>query len=403
MRRTTAFVTLAAAILMGSTSGRAHTASFSSAAEAAALRVRGLEQGFNLDHAQALDTFKASIAADPDHPAGYRLVAATAWLMLLFEQGNISVDDYFGELRAYGPQTKSNHPLEAMFREYISQATSIAEERLARAPRDADAHFQVGAAYGFQASFAATLQGRIVGSLGPARRAYAENERVLALDPNRKEAGVSLGMYRYAVAGLPAPLRWLAHLAGFAGDRAKAIELVEAAARQPHESQANAMFTLILMYNGEGRHLDALHLLAELERRYPKNRLLWLEEANTWLRAGRPQNAKAALDIGLAKLAADPRPRALGEESRWRYAEGAALVGVRDTAGAGRALNAALPLSARDWVRGRVHAELGKLADLAGERPRAISEYRQAARLCGNDKDEECVADARRLMKAVYR
>src|SRR6185436_7146743 len=40
------------------------------ASHAAALRAKALELGYNLDHEQALESFKESIAADPDDPAG---------------------------------------------------------------------------------------------------------------------------------------------------------------------------------------------------------------------------------------------------------------------------------------------------------------------------------------------
>lgn len=72
----------------------------SKASHAAALRAKALELGYNLDHEQALETFKESIAADPDDPAGYRLAAATIWITLLFEQGVITVEDYLGQARA---------------------------------------------------------------------------------------------------------------------------------------------------------------------------------------------------------------------------------------------------------------------------------------------------------------
>jgi predicted Zn-dependent protease len=61
-------------------------------------------------------------------------------------------------------------------------------------------------------------------------------------------------------------------------------------------------------------------LIKELQQRYPRNRLLWLEEGNTLLRAGRAADATAALEEGLARLARDARPRAPGEESRWQQA-----------------------------------------------------------------------------------
>jgi hypothetical protein len=54
-------------------------------------------------------------------------------------------------------------------------------------------------------------------------------------------------------------------------------------------------------------------------------------------------------------------------------------------------------------VRGNVHKELGKLADLAGDRPRALDEYRLADRLCRQDHDDDCSDEAKKLMKAGYR
>ena len=112
---------------------------------------------------------------------------------------------------------------------------------------------------------------------------------------------------------------------------------------------------------------------------------------------------KAALEEGLARLARDPRPRAFGEEARWRYAYGAALVGLNNELAAERELRTALACATRDWVRGRVHKELGKLADLAGERSRALDEYRIADGFCRADRDADCSEEINRLKKTAYR
>ena len=169
------------------------------------------------------------------------------------------------------------------------------------------------------------LEGRVLGSLGAARRAYHEHERVLKLDPGRKDAGLIVGMYRYAVAALPAPMRLMARLAGFGGDRERGLRLVEEAARYPSDVQSNALFTLILLYNREARYDDALRVIGELQRRYPRNRLLWLEAGNTALRAGRPpRRRRRSRKDSRGWRATNGRGRA-GEEARWRYAYGAAL------------------------------------------------------------------------------
>jgi len=370
---------------------------------AAALRSRGLQLGYNLDHAEALEAFKGAAAEDPSDPTAYRLAAGTAWIALLFQQGAITVDDYLGQARANLPRQAPTSALAGAFHQNLARAVALSEQQLREHPADPEAHFQVGSAYGFLASYTATVEGRVLGSLGSARRAYREHARVLALDPQRKDAGLIVGMYRYAVANLSAPMRLLARLAGFGGDREAGIRLVEDAARYPSAVQANALFALILMYNREARYEAALDVIARLRELYPGNRLLWLEAGSTALRAGRAADAKVFLEEGLARMSKDTRARASGEDSRWQYAYGSALVALREVAGAERALAAALVGAERAWVRGRIHEELGKLADLRSDRPHALTEYRAAERLCQEDHDSDCSKELKALMKTRYR
>jgi tetratricopeptide (TPR) repeat protein len=372
-------------------------------AAAAALRKQALELGYNLDHREALAAFKASIAADPQSPAGYRLAAGTIWITLLYEQGVITVDDYLGQARADVRRLVPDPTLAAEFHDYLRRAQQLADDRLRAHPEDADAHYEAGAAFGFDASYSATLDGRLLGSLGPARRAYAEHGRVLELSPDRQDAGLIVGLYRCAVAELSALPRLFAYLSGFGGDRALGLRLVEAAARYPSDVQPNALLTLVILYNRAGRYDDALDVIRQLQARYPRNRLLWLEAGGTALRAKRFAEARAWLEEGLARLSADPRPKALGEEARWRYTYGTALVALGERASAERELRAALPGVTRDWLRGRIHKELGKLADLAVDRPRARDEYEQAVRWCRQDKDSACTDEVRGLLKTPYR
>lgn len=330
-------------------------------ADGAMLRARGLEHGYNLDHPQALAAFREAIAADPHDATAYRLAAASLWIRLLFDQGAVTVDDYLGQVRANVPRKAPPAEVATAFRDYIARALTIAETKRRQNPADADVHFQIGAAAGFHASYVATVEGRVLGGVGFARRAYREHKRCLELDPRRKDAGLIVGLYRYAVAALPVPMRLLAVLAGFGSGRERGLRLVEEAAQYPSDVQTNARFTLILLYNREGRHADALRVIRQLQERHPRNRLLWLEAGSTALRAGQPADALEALDEGLAKLSKDPRPRAYGEEARWRYYRGAALAALGDGEAAERELRAVLALDAHDWVHESARLELGKL------------------------------------------
>ncbi len=365
----------------------------------AGFRARGLEHGYNLDYPEALAAFEQAIAADPNDATAHRLAAAAIWMRMLFLQGAVTVEDYLGQARASVTRPAPPPDLAAAFRLHLDRAAALADQQVRANPADPDAHFQVGAASGFRASFIATIDGRVVDSVGAARRAYSEHKRCLTLDPERKDAGLIIGLYRYGVASLSLPMRLMARLAGFDGGRATGLRLVEDAAHYPSYVQPNAMFTLVLLYNREGRHAEALRMIKQLQERYPRNRLLRLEEGSTALRAGLAAESLQALDTGLAQLAADPRPRAYGEDARWHYQRGAALVALRQADAAARALNAALAADAPAWVHGRTHVELGKLATLARDRSRAAAEFRRALDQCRAGHDSTCADEAKRLMR----
>jgi tetratricopeptide (TPR) repeat protein len=372
------------------------------AAQPATLHARGLSLGYNLDYPAALETFNQAIAADATDIAAYRLSAATSWIALLFEQGAVTVDDYLGQARSSVERTPPNPAMAAALQEHLQKGIALAEARLKTHPTDPMALYEVGAAYGLQASYIATVEGKLSASFGPARRAYKAHERLLGLDHSRKDAGLIVGLYRYTVATLSLPARVMARLAGFGSGRERGIALVEAAAAYPGDAQPGALFTLALIYNREKRYDDALRVIGELQRMYPRNRLLWLEAASTGLRAGRPADARMAVERGLALLAAETRPLARGEESRWRYVRGAALAALNQRGAAEAELQEALALATRDWVRGRVRKELGRLSAGAGDRQTAAIHYTQAERLCRADHDDECADEARALMRRKH-
>jgi tetratricopeptide (TPR) repeat protein len=393
-------IALAAAISLSSAVAQPSPAA---RVESQRLRVAGLTAGYNLDYPEALEAFRAAIAADPDDPAPHRLFAATLWISTLFAQGAVTAEDYLGQARSSVVRAAPPAAVDREFRAHLQRATVLAERAVKRDPRDADAHFQLGAAHSFLASYIATVEGRGLAGFGAARRAYDEHERVLALDPARRDAGMVVGLYRYGVSTLSWPWRLIAGLAGFGGGKERGLRLLEEAAAVESDVQTNALFTLIVIYNREERYDDALRAIERLQRMYPRNRLLWLEQASTALRAGRDAGARAALEQGLAMLAKDPRPRAFGEEARWRWAYGKSLVLGKRIDAAEQELRQSLALDGPAWLTGRAHNELGKVEDLRGRRAAAIDHYRQAVRIGRLEHDPASSDEAARLLNAGYR
>jgi tetratricopeptide (TPR) repeat protein len=365
-----------------------------------ALRARASSHLYNLDHAEALAAFRQAVAADPQDAGAYRGLATSLWLSITFTRGNMTVDDYLGSAaKPNGPTTTPPAQTATAYREAIDKAIAIARQRVAANPKDADAHYQLGAAIGLRASYTATVDASVVGAFRAAREAYDEHETVLALEPRRRDAELIVGTYRYIVAALALPLRLVAYVAGFGGGRERGLRMVEDAAAYNGENQTDARFALILIYNRERRYAEALAQLAVLRERYPRNRLVWLESGATSLRGGRAGDAERFLSEGIARFADDRRQRMFGEEALWRYKRGAARAALGRTAEAESDLRGALAVEGRGWVHGRAHLELGKMALKAGNRPAARQELQHAIAFAERDNDGGTADEARRLIK----
>ena len=374
------------------------------APNAAQLRSQAFAQAYNLDYSEAVASFDKALALEPNDSATHRARATATWLHIIFTRGSITVDQYLGGASRSDLKLEKPPAAEAdTFRRHLTSALELAERRVASNPNDVGALYDVGAAVGLQASYAATVEGRVGGAFRAARRAYDTHERVLALDPSRKDAGLIVGTYRYVVATLSLPARWVAYLAGFGGDKSKGLHMIEEAARYPGDTQVDAKFALMLLYNREGRFHEALAVIRELMARFPRNRVLRLEAGATAIRARQYSEADRLLSTGIEGLPADPRPRAFGEEGMWFYKRGMARLALRRLEPARADLTRASGSPLRDWVKARVQLEVGKLADLEARRADARSAYSEAIRLGEVGNDPETAEEARRWLKTPYK
>ena len=284
------------------------------------LRSQAFVEAYNLDHAQANQTMERALRLVPQDAGLHRSRATIAWLEMLFARGTVTVDDYLGPVS--GTDAAVEPPPAALahtFKTSVERAIALADTTVAARPRDAEAWYQLGAALGLQASYVATVEGRVLGGLRAARRAYDAEERALNLSPARTDAGLIVGTYRYVVSGLSLPFRLMAYMAGFGGGKAEGLSYVEHAANTESDAQVDAQFALVLLYNREGRYGDALEVLRRLKQRFPRNRLLWLEEGATALRGANTEQADMILTTGLSTFSSEDRPRAPGELALWHY------------------------------------------------------------------------------------
>ena len=362
------------------------------------LRERASDLVYNLDHDAAIALLRQAVASEPTLSVNHRALASAIWLKILFQRGAVTVDHYLGSFtRATVELRNPPADLDAEFKREVAKAIELAEQRAAAAPKDPQAQFDLGSAVGLQATYMASVEGKVMAGFKAAKRSYDAQEYVLQLDPSRTEAELIVGTYRYLVSTLSLPMRWMAYVAGFGGDKNKGLKMVEATAAAGRENRTDAQFALVLLYNRERRYDDAMRVLAELRRRYPRNRLVLLEAGATATRANRPAEAETLLTDGLAMLAKDTRARIPGEEALWRYKRGAARVMLQKREDAAADLRAALAGGAAMWVQGRSHLELARLALQQKDKATVTREATEAVNICGQANDPICVEEAKKI------
>jgi tetratricopeptide (TPR) repeat protein len=381
-----------------------HTAPAHANPESDALRQRAAGELYNLDRERAAASYRAAIAADPADGAAYRGLATTLWMDVSFLRGTMTVDSFLGRMsRSDVRLPPLPQQVATDFKQAVDRAVALARGVADAAPRDPDAQYDLGAAIGLRASYIATVDGSVAGAFRAARGAFNAHEAVLELQPGRADAGLIVGTYRYIVAALSLPMRWVAYAAGFGGGRERGLELVAKAAEYPGDNQTDARIALVLLYNRERRYDDALAQLTWLRERYPRNRLAVLETGATLVRAKRAVEAERILTDGLARFADDSRPRMLGEQTLWHSALGAArgLLGKRQEAE--RDFTTALGFAARKWMHARAHLELGKLRHAAGNHASAAEHFEKAKALAETDNDPMTARAARDALASVLR
>jgi tetratricopeptide (TPR) repeat protein len=361
------------------------------------LRDRAADLTYNLDHDEAIRLLRQAIAANPNEAANHRALASTIWLEILFKRGAVTVDHYLGSFTKASVDVR-NPPaeLDAEFKREIAKAIEIGEQRVAASPKDPQALFELGTAVGLQATYTASVEGKVMAGFRAARRSYDAAETVLTLDPKRKEAGLVVGTYRYLVSTLSLPMRLMAYVVGFGGGKDRGLQMIEETVAAASENRTDAQFALVLLYNRERRYDDAMRVMADLRRRYPRNRLVLLEAGATAVRANRAARGDKLLSRGSPSSRPIRGPDS-GEDGLWHYKRGAArvMLGRRDDALAD--LRIALAPGAAGWVRGRAHLEMARLALQQGDRAGARREAAEAVTVCEKSNDPICVEEAGKI------
>lgn len=169
------------------------------------------------------------------------------------------------------PQSRA---LDARFSAEVEAAMAEAGAWTAKEPERAEAWFYLGAALGARSQWR-VLRGERLAAARDGKRIKQALERALALDPDMADAAFGIGVYRYYAAVAPAYLRWFRWLLLLpGGNRAEGLAQMERASRHGQLVRAEGDYQRLIVYLWyERRFAEALDLVLDLERRYPRNPL----------------------------------------------------------------------------------------------------------------------------------
>jgi len=257
----------------------------------------GLNAFYNLDYDQALADFRQAEQQDPEAIGPHNHVAQTLLFREMYRNGALETELISGNnpfLRR--PKLNPSPEIEKNFNDEIRKAVEMANARLSRNPNDTGALYGRGAAYALRANYEFLVEKAWRDALRDATLARKDDNRITEIEPSNYDARLIQGLHDYVVGSLPWTWRFLGFLAGFHGDKDRGLRTIEEVSRKGNRNKIDAEMLLCALYRREERPRQAIPLLEDLLRRFPRNNLLLFEEAQMYSSLGDKDKAIAAIE-----------------------------------------------------------------------------------------------------------
>ena len=275
------------------------------AADPPPLYQHGVEKLYNLYFDEAEADFKSLTKQYPDDPLYWNSLASTIWLKMLYSQQKLNIESFSLKDTFGTPESKDDVAAaeEKRLTDTIDTAIAKAEALLKKNPKDTHALYAEGASYASLATFNATVKRSYLTARSQAAKARDLHKKVLSIDPAYHDAEMSVGAYNYVMGILPFGFRMLLGIVGISGDgKDVGITQIETTARMGVQGATDAKMLLLIVYNREGRHDDALKIVDELHAKYPRNFLFEMSRAQILRKMGKFDRANETYASILRKV-----------------------------------------------------------------------------------------------------
>ncbi|HLK51463.1 MAG TPA: tetratricopeptide repeat protein [Bryobacteraceae bacterium] len=364
---------------------------------------RGFDHFYNLEYDEALRDFQQAIVQHPELPDLHNHVAEALVFREMFRDGALESELVSGD-NSFLRRPRLN-PTAATEREFLGEvatAMSLAQARLNKNANDTSALNALGIAYGLRANYNWVVRKAWHDSLSDATAARRQHNRILQLEPGNVDAQLVQGLHDYIVGSLPVVYRMVGFLAGIRGDKEKGIRTIQNVARNGRQNRVDAEIFLCALYRRENRPLDAVPLLTDLIRRFPRNFLLRMELSQMYSVAGDGTKALAAIeDLKRLKNSQAPGLERLAWEKIY-YQEGTIQFWYRDLPHALENLTkvVASPEEVDLNTGAYAYLRIGQIYDMTERRAEALSAYRRSIAFA---PEAEAARESRKYLIVPYR
>lgn len=241
---------------------------------------RGYRHLYDLDFAGAEQEFNAWQQQHPANPMGPASQAA-GLLFAEFHRLGVLETQFYESDEAFDARKKlaPDPSVRKRFDEILTQSDGLAQTRLMRDPQDRDALLALTMAAGLRADYAALVEKRNFASLRYTKEATGWAEKLLVVDPTCYDARLAIGISRYLIGSMSAPVRWVLRMGGVSGDKEAGIADLQITAQKGRYLAPFARILLAIAFVREHKRPEARALLASLQQEFPNNPLFAREIA----------------------------------------------------------------------------------------------------------------------------
>ena len=363
----------------------------------------GYDHFYNLEYGPCIADFEKAIAQDPDDPELHNHLAQAIVFQEMFRNGALESELVSGNnsfLRR--PKMNPEPATEKRFLDEVAKAMDLASSRLKKNVNDTGAMYSLGISYGLRSNYYWVVKKSWRDSLRDATAARRLHNRIVELEPNNVDARLVQGLHDYIVGSLPWHYRMLGFLVGIHGDKEQGIRTVQNVAKNGKENKVDAEIFLCALYRRENQPKNAIPLIQDLIRRFPRNYLLRLELSQMYSMANDKVHAlEAVSEIAALKDRHAPGYDRVpwekiyfqqGTIQFWYRDLDAALDNMKKVAAAAQDVD--LNTGVYAWLR------MGQIYDMTNRRPQALDAYRKAIAYA---PEAEAAQDAKKYLTTPYR